>query len=278
MRRKRNYYQTKLIMMLVLAGIVVISIFAGVIKEKGRTKSDDTEIAESGDDETPDSLQASLTDIDTPDEEVRVQITSLVRRYRAACASADIDTIAQIYNTTNLRNKNTFMVMATIITGYQNTECYIRSGLDDASRVVFIYDDLKLADFDTLVPNISYIYVRAAANGEFYIDPGTYNEETMSYEYDRNILRLIDHLENDTEISELVQTVNEKFAQACEGSSSLKTYIDTLTGAVDVKETNAEKETQNDSAADTADERQESDTNQGEDMPESGDATADSDN
>lgn len=236
--RKQN--EVKLIMILVLAVLVVVSIIGGVMKERGKPKTEtaDGTKGETSADGTPESLQGAASSVDIGDEEVKAQITSLIRQYRAACASADVGTIAALYNVTELQNETTFMAMATIITGYQNTECYIRQGLDAASWVVFIYDDLKLADFDTLVPNLSYVYVKAGTGGTFYIDPGTYNEETMSYEYDKKVLDLIDNLEGDSEIAELVKNVNQKFAQACETNSDLKAYIDKLSASAAKEEKN----------------------------------------
>ncbi len=231
-RQRQN--KNRLMIILVLIGLIVLAVIGGFIKESGR-KNDAQQSAggetDSSDAGGSESLQAAATELTMEDEEVRTQIISLIRQYRAACAAADIDTIARLYNTTELRNPTTFMAVATIITGYQNTECYIRPGLDDTSRIVFVYDDLKLADYDTLVPNLSYIYVRAGAGGSFYIDPGTFNEQKMSYEYGEDILKLVDRLENDNEIAALLKSTSEKFSQACEDNAELKAYIEMLTGA-----------------------------------------------
>jgi len=211
-----------------------------VIKESRKPKQTPAAGAEGESISTSESLQGTAETISGADDEVEAAIVSLVRQYRAACASGDTAAIAKLYNLTEVKNPHTFMAVATIITGYQNTACYIRPGLDDASKVVFIYDDLKLADFDTLVPNLSYVYVRAATDGSFYIYPGEYDEASMSYVYDKDILELIDNLEGDTEIAGLVKTVNEKFAQTCESNSALKDYIDQLSSVSDDQKNNDE--------------------------------------
>lgn len=274
--------EMNLLIVLVLTALVVISIIAGAIKESMRTTDDAAGESSITDDSgsVSESLQGTATDINIEDDEVTTAIVSLIRQYRSACASADVETIAKLYNVTELRNETTFMAVSSIITGYQNTECYIREGLDDVSRVVFVYDDLKLADFDTLVPNLSYLYVRAAADGSFYIYPGVYNEETMSYEYEDEILDHIDNLEGDIEISELIKDVNQKFSDTCDANKNIKEFIDKLIAANNaseketVKDTSAQKESESESesASDTSDTLDTTDTAQ----TDTDDMTADS--
>ena len=275
-QKLRRQNEIKMIWILVLTGLALIALVAGVFKEikNPSVMKADSGMSESGGENTADTLQGMATSLDMDNDEVNKQITSLIRQYRSACASGDVDAIARLYNTTELKNGTTFMAVATIITGYQNTECYIRPGLDDASRVVFIYDDLKLADFDTLVPNLSYVYVHAGKDGTFYIDPGTYNEETMSYEYGKDVLNLVDNLEGDSEIAELIKTVNEKFAQACDGNSELKKFIDTLTASLSANDSPSESESF-DASKDTTESLTESETSQVKDtVSETKDSTA----
>lgn len=256
--RGRDNSEMKLLIMIILAVVVVIAVIGGTIKERGKAagQAASESVGESAlDGNTAESLQGTATDISIGDDEVTVAIESLIRQYRAACASADVETIAKLYNVSQLPNETTFMAVSSIIAGYQNTQCYIREGLDDVSRVVFIYDDLKLADYDTLVPNLSYVYVRAAADGSFYIYPGIYNEELMSYEYEEEILDHIDSLESDIEIAELIKDVNQKFSDTCDANKDIKEFIDQLIAAdsesKSEKKAETEAETKEETTADT---------------------------
>lgn len=160
--------------------------------------------------------------------ETEEAVNALIRQYRAALASADIDTIAKLYQTDKVETADTITATSRVITGYMNTKCYIRSGLDEGTKVVFIYDDLQIADVDVLVPNLSYVYVKKAADGSYYIDPGTYNEETLSYEYDRDITDYVDELSNDAQISALYTDVNTKFEQICQNNQKLSDFMKKL--------------------------------------------------
>lgn len=225
---EKNGLSINLVLMALLALIVVVALIAGVVKH---VRGGSSMTSYSMDDEG-NMIQAAAESIALNDAEVKTEVIALVRNYRAALASADVETLKRIFNTHDLKNENTYLAMSMIITSYQNTECYIRKGLDDASRVVFIYDDLTLAGFDTLIPNVTVVYVRAAADGSFFIDRGIYNEETMSFQYDRRVTDLIDNLKNDGEISELIRSTNQRFSEACATNPELKNYIDMLNASV----------------------------------------------
>lgn len=167
------------------------------------------------------------------DETLKKNITALVRQYRAALATGDTDTLATLFNTDALKSPGTYTGMAEVITGYQNTECCIMNGMDDTSKIVFIYDDLTLAGIDVSVPNVTAICVRMSASGQLYIDPGTYDEDSFSYKYDDEILACINNLKGVGDAADMVRKANEKFEEACNTDPQLKQFISDMIDATD---------------------------------------------
>lgn len=224
-QRRRDDSGQKAIMIIILSIIVIIAIIAGAVRgfRSNTPQGSDNH-----------SVSGNITVEENEEDKAQTEeaINSLVRQYRAALASADIDTIAKLYQVDQVENADTITATSRVITGYVNTQCYIRSGLEEGSKVVFIYDDLQLADIDVLAPNLSYIYVRKNSDGTYYIDPGTYNPETMMYEYNADILNYINsELSSDTEISGLYDDVNTRFEQLCSENEQLKAFMDKLSQA-----------------------------------------------
>lgn len=167
------------------------------------------------------------------DETLKKNVTALVRQYRAALATGDTETLATLFNTDALNSPGTYTGMAEVITGYQNTECCIMNGMDDTSKIVFIYDDLTLAGIDVSVPNVTAICVRMSASGQLYIDPGTYDEDSFSYKYDDETLAYINNLKGVGDAADMVRKANEKFEEACNTDPQLKQFISDMIDATD---------------------------------------------
>lgn len=248
-QRRRDDAGQKAIMIIILSIIVIIAVIAGAVRGF-RSNS-----PQGGDNH---SVSDNITVEENEEDKAQTEeaVNSLVRQYRAALASADIDTIAKLYQVDQVENADTITATSRVITGYLNTQCYIRSGLEEGSKVVFIYDDLQLADIDVLAPNLSYIYVRRNDDGTYYIDPGTYNPETMMYEYNEDILNYINNeLSSDTQISSLYSDVNSRFEQLCSENEQLQSFMDKLSQAQALHNA-SEAESSGQSDAGSADETQ----------------------
>ena len=167
------------------------------------------------------------------EETLKKNVTALVRQYRAALAAGDTETLATLFHTDTLKSPGTYTGMAEVITGYQNTECCIMDGMDDTSKIVFIYDDLTIAGIDVTVPNVTAICVRMSASGQLYIDPGTYDEDSFSYKYDDATLAYINNLKGVGDAADMVRKANEKFEEACNTDPQLKHFISDMIDATD---------------------------------------------
>lgn len=270
-RVRHNEQRRKMIMIAVLSAIVIVSLIGGAVtgfEAKGAP-------AKTGSKPQTDGITVEENTENSAQTEEAVN--ALIRQYRAALASANIDTIAKLYQTDEVKTADTITATSRVITGYMNTKCYIRSGLEEGTKVVFIYDDLQIADVDVLVPNFSYVYVRRAADGSYYIDPGTYNEETMSYEYSKDITDYINELSNDAQISALYTDVSTKFEQICKDNQKLSDFMKKLNDAAalhSASESTAAEPESGDSQAQSGDSADSTDTSDGSDTTPQGSDTA----
>ena len=101
--------------------------------------------------------------------------------------------------------------------------------MDSTSKVVFIYDDLKIDGIDTRIPNVAYVYVKQKDDGSYYIYPGEYDKATSDYVYSSDIQKYISELIKDEEINSLYASVNEKMSKAMNDDPKVKDFVQKLT-------------------------------------------------
>lgn len=232
----QNVDNQKKILIIILLIIAIVSIVAALILyftdgNSGTDTVDETQVLKESDetsleDETQGEEQGETTATTELDEEE--QIEQLIADYRTAFASGDVEALKTIYNTDEVLNSEVITATAEIITGYENTECTIKDGMDDDSKVVFIYDELVIEGLDTLVPNVSYVYVMKDSAGSYYIYPGEYDASTGDYVYSSDIQKYITELISDKDISSLYSTVNDELSEVMTEDPEVQSFVESL--------------------------------------------------
>lgn len=222
----------KKIIIIVLAVIVLIAIVAAVIfNNTGKKKKENNENTNNTETVSQTGETGETSDQTESVSEAAAQIEALIKSYRTAFANADIEALKTLYNTDQVMNSDVITATSKIITGYENTACYIKDGMDDTSKVVFIYDDFKIADIDALIPNVSYVYLKQKADGTYFIYPGEYDQSTANYVYSSDIQKYISELIKEDDIKALYTSVNEKFSKLVSEDPKVKAFVDKLTGS-----------------------------------------------
>ena len=247
------------ILIIVLSVIVVVAAIAGLVlnlggKESKKPSASGNPVASSVSvDENSNALQ----------ENQYPAVNELIANYRKAFKEGDTALLKKVYNSDQDINADVLTSTSQIIEDYQNTQYYTKRGLNSGEYVVFVYDELKLANIKTLAPNLSVFYVKPADDGSLYIYRGDYNAATGSYQYDEATQNYINQLYQDQDVMDLISTVNTKMDSACANDSSLmefmqkvrsKTNVTTST-ASDTSETasteSGQSETETESASET---------------------------
>ena len=215
----------KKIALIILVTIALVAIIVALIYNLTSDKDGASPVSESAG-----AGQESLADNGADAPDMQTQIEDLIGRYRTAFAGADIEALKTIYNTDEVKNSDVIQAASKIITGYENTTCHIKDGLDETSKVVFICDDLKVDGIDTRIPNIAYVYVRQNSDGSYYIYPGEYDPASSDYVYSSDIQKYISEMIKDEDISALYASVNERMAAAIEADPQVRAFVEELTG------------------------------------------------
>jgi len=217
--QKNNRDDIKMILIIVLSIVVIVSaivaIFINLKNGEGSKPADQN-----------DSNSESVLVNETVDMQgIKTAINELILDYRAAFGSGDIDALANIYNMEEVIDADIIVKTANIIKGYENTTCYIKPGDVNNTYVVFIYDELRIADIEPLIPNLDYVYVMQQEDGSYYIYRGEYDKATGKYYYSNEIQAHIEQLISEEDIKALYTDVNERFAKLREEYEDLENFI-----------------------------------------------------
>ena len=213
----------KTILVIVLSVIVIISVIAGITLSM-TSKSEDRQAAA---DQPGKSIEID-EDEDRLMKDSYPEINDLIKKYREALTSGDVETLKTIYNTEDEINSEVLTSTSKIIEGYSNTACYTKRGLEKNSYFVFIYDDLKISGINEPAPNLTIVYVKSKEDGSYYIDRGEKDPAMGTYSYDMETQKYIEELYRDEEVSELMMSVYEKKEEACKRDAELKKFIEGL--------------------------------------------------
>jgi len=247
------------LLIIILSVVVVISVIAGAFVSLHRRSSG---TAASAGETAESSIQVVVSE-NKLELNKYPAVNELIANYRKAFQDGDTALLKKVYNTTDDISQSILTGTSSVIEGYKNTQYYTKKGLKDGEYVAYVYDELKLADIDTLAPNLSVFYIKTADDGSLYIYRGTYNSATGTYEYDKETQNYIDSLYQDEDVMNLISTVNTKMDSACANDADLMSFMEKLRSQTDgsitsstetgtASETSVETSAETGSAAETS--------------------------
>ena len=253
-RRERNMESKDIrnnknsILIIILSVLVVAAVVAGAVsfvtgKTGRKTPSSSSSSASTA---TADEPNVSIVENTNGLEFNKYPaVADLISNYRQAILTGDTKLLSAVYNTDEEINVDILKGTAEIIESYDNTQYYTKEGVEKGEKVVYVYDELKLAGIDTKAPNLSIYYVKTSETGGLYIYRGSFDEKSGSYKYDEKVQKYIEDLYTDKDVVELVDTVNTKIDSACANDPELMDFIQRLRKRADVAaETEVQTETE----------------------------------
>lgn len=143
------------------------------------------------DSETPPEQEESSSEPIDPfqqplQQDALLELTGLVRLYCEAKTDCDADLLAQVFGIgdwTEERKEQERAKMELVkasVKSYENISCYSVQGPETDSYVIFPYYEIRYREIETLVPAISWAYVKRDENGQYYMVSET-EESTNDY-------------------------------------------------------------------------------------------------
>lgn len=154
------------------------------------------------------------------------EVLSLMKKYFAARASADADTMNEIYGVSGLsfteleHEKTRLRSNSKYVQEFDNITTYVRDGATADSWLVYALADIKFHSVKTAAPMIMWCYVEKDSEGNYHI----IKDENLSEE----VLQLIDVSNHSEEVRKLASSVNVKLKEALNSDEDLNSVYGVL--------------------------------------------------
>ena len=176
---------------------------------------------------TPDDGNVAATEQmateETYQENAIPAVNELINNYFTAYAAGDTVTLQTLATPITQNEQSYIGVISQYIEGYQDINCYTKSGLDSNSYMVSVSLNVKFIDVETPAPGLYFFYVRTNDDGNLYID-NLYSEYNLSRQesaLDTSIRNLITTFYNSTDVIELQNDIQQKYDAALSTDENL---------------------------------------------------------
>jgi len=177
------------------------------------------------------SLKGSLLS-DKSEEDIKSEITTLVKDYFDAKQRVDMEALAECVSDISHVEEKRLVTEAEYIEEYKNIECTIlNDGLKDGAFRVYVYYEAKVYDIDTLVPSLTALYVTADKNGKFTIYLDVIGNDDQ---------KAIDKLDNSEKVKKMITSVQKDLESIVSKNADVRDFYQMLenSGTDDDKEDN----------------------------------------
>ena len=154
------------------------------------------------------------------------EVLSLMKKYFAARASADADTMNEIYGVSGLsfteleHEKTRLRSNSKYVQDFENITTYVRAGVTSDSWLVYALADIKFHSVKTAAPMIMWCYVEKDSEGNYHI----INDADLS----EDVLQFVDTSNHSEEVRKLASSVNVKLKEALNSDEDLNSVYGVL--------------------------------------------------
>lgn len=144
-------------------------------------------------------------------------INELVKKYMSAKVACDYETIRTLVNDSSVIDEDDLRAKSEYIEDYRNIVCYTLNGLTEDSFIVYVYEDLKILNVNTLAPGMTRLYIKLDESGNPYIYLGAIDDETQKF---------IQETSTQQAVIDIINTVNTKLDEAVTKDEDLKKFVE----------------------------------------------------
>lgn len=149
-------------------------------------------------------------------------INDLVKKYMSAKAACDFETIRTLVNDSSVIDEDDLRAKSEYIEDYRNIACYTLNGPSEDTFVVYVYEDIKILNVNTLAPGMTRLYIKLDESGNPYIYLGAIDDETQKF---------IQETSTNEAVLDVINTVNTRLDEAVTKDEELKKFIEDRSNA-----------------------------------------------
>lgn len=229
---KLKYKKMILIISMSAMGIGMVTLSLSKPKEKNDgAETAITSLSDDGSDEGSDDIESESVGVDETakvelvgqpaDGELHMDIypaiNEVVKKYMSAKAACDYETIRTLVSDSSVIDEDDLRAKSEYIEDYKNIACYTLNGPTEDSFVVYVYEDIKILNVNTLAPGMTRLYIKLDESGDPYIYLGAIDDETQKF---------IEETSGNQAVIDIINTVNTKLDEAVTKDEDLKKFVE----------------------------------------------------
>ncbi|MBR1641714.1 MAG: SH3 domain-containing protein [Butyrivibrio sp.] len=117
----------------------------------------------------------------TMEENAYSEVNALVEKYYKASAEGDADTLSQIYRGLDETEILKSVAASEYIEKFDNITVYTKPGPVEGSYAAYVYNEVKLYDYDGYLPGLETLYICTDENGELYFNGDIADANEIDY-------------------------------------------------------------------------------------------------
>ena len=197
----------KLLMPIILGIAVILTVVIALSANRRAVKAAAT-------DEKANQEQVYAISDATMEEDTHPDVNAIIEKYYTAAAEGDTDTIKQIYKGLDDTEILKAVAAADYIDCYENIKVYTKPGPVEGSYVAYVYNEVKLYDYEKPIPGLETMYICTAEDGSLYINRDVADAAELQYLREVNVQADVIDLNNKvaSQYNEMVKG-DEKLAE-----------------------------------------------------------------
>ena len=117
----------------------------------------------------------------TMEENAYPDVNALVEKYYAALAEGDEETLLQIYRGLDETEILKSVAASEYIEKFDNITVYTKPGPVEGSYAAYVYNEVKLYDYDGYLPGLETLYICTDENGDLYFNGDIADANEIEY-------------------------------------------------------------------------------------------------
>lgn len=209
-------HKTVSIAIAVFSVLVVLAVVISILIGKG-SRASEVATARS---QTEDATEEGLTVPEEPlEENVDAAIVSLIKEYYLAMAEGDTAKVEAITTGYDAKELIKITKKSEYVESYPSVNCYSKKGPDENSYLVYVHYEVKLKDYESLIPGLNALYICKNEEGQYYINGETQPDDVLKY---------CEMLSAQDDVVDLVNTVQVHYNEIKSSNDELSTFLDDL--------------------------------------------------
>lgn len=205
---------TATVLFTIVVAMVAVIVFSVTGKSEGTTADTNNGTSEvtSMEGSEEDDIQDLTLQCDAYPE-----VNEVMEAYHKALADYDEEVIKKYLLYVNENELVNISVKSEYVESYNNIHCYTQEGFEEGSYYVYVSYDLKLTDFDVMIPGLIGLYYCPNEEGEYHI----YRKADMS----ENVLDNYYAAYMKQEVQDLYNKVDLAYNEILDTNPDIKTYM-----------------------------------------------------